>query len=126
MARLSQITGASVAATSSPAEPRLSVIGLGYVGLPLAAAFAGAGLDVRGFDISGERIAELKAGRDRTGEVPPQDFRRQNLRLSGDPADLVDRDIHIVTVPTPVDAANPPDLEPLDAACRTVGQALKA
>ncbi|MFM9843445.1 MAG: nucleotide sugar dehydrogenase [Dongiaceae bacterium] len=126
MAPLSQTTGATVAVTSSPAEPRLSVIGLGYVGLPLAAAFAGAGLDVTGFDISRERVAELKAGRDRTGEVPPQDFRRQNLRLSDRPADLVDRDVHIVTVPTPVDAANRPDLGPLDAACRTVGQALKA
>jgi UDP-N-acetyl-D-glucosamine/UDP-N-acetyl-D-galactosamine dehydrogenase len=106
--------------------PRLSVIGLGYVGLPLAAAFAAEGLDVTGFDISRERIAELKAGRDRTGEVEPQDFRRQNLRLSADAADLADRDIHIVTVPTPVDAANRPDLGPLDAACRTVGQALRA
>ena len=77
MARLSRITGASVAAISSPAEPRLSVIGLGYVGLPLAAAFAGAGLVVRGFDISRERIAELNAGRDRTGEVTPQESRRQ-------------------------------------------------
>jgi hypothetical protein len=96
------------------------------VGLPLAAAFAGAGLDVTGFDISRERIAELKAGRDRTGEVSPQDFRRQNLRLSDNPADLRDHDIHIVTVPTPVDAANRPDLGPLDAACRTVGRALKA
>jgi UDP-N-acetyl-D-galactosamine dehydrogenase len=109
-----------------PAEPSLSVIGLGYVGLPLAAAFAAEGFDVAGFDISRERIADLKAGRDRTGEVEPQDFRRQNLRLSSDPADLIDRGIHIVTVPTPVDAANRPDLGPLDAACRTVGQALKA
>jgi UDP-N-acetyl-D-glucosamine/UDP-N-acetyl-D-galactosamine dehydrogenase len=115
-----------VAAQSNPAEPRLSVIGLGYVGLPLAAAFAAEGLDVAGFDISRERIAELRAGRDRTGEVAPQDFRRPNLRVSDDPADLIDRDIHIVTVPTPVDAANRPDLGPLDAACRTVGQALKA
>jgi UDP-N-acetyl-D-glucosamine/UDP-N-acetyl-D-galactosamine dehydrogenase len=106
--------------------PRLSVIGLGYVGLPLAAAFAAEGLDVTGFDISRERIAELKAGRDRTGEVEPQDFRRQNLQLTTDAADLTDRDVHIVTVPTPVDAANRPDLGPLDAACRTVGQALRA
>ena len=103
-----------MAARSNPAEPRLSVIGLGYVGLPLAAAFAAEGLDVSGFDISKERIAELKAGRDRTGEVSPQDFRRENLRLSDDPADLIGRDIHIVTVPTPVDAANRPDLGPLD------------
>ena len=113
-------------AGTNPEEPRLSVIGLGYVGLPLASAFAAGGLDVTGFDIDGERIAELRAGRDRTGEVGPQDFRRDNLRFSHDAADLIDREIHIVTVPTPVDAANRPDLGPLHDACRTVGRALKS
>jgi UDP-N-acetyl-D-galactosamine dehydrogenase len=112
-------------ASESPA-PTLSVIGLGYVGLPLAAAFAAAGLDVVGFDIDPRRIAELNSGRDRTGEAAAQDFRRANLRLTDDPAALAGRDVHIVTVPTPVDAANRPDLGPLQGACRSVGQALKA
>jgi len=114
-----------VAATADAKGPSLSVIGLGYVGLPLASAFAAEGLDVTGFDIARDRIAELQAGRDRTGEVDQQDFRRGNLRLSHDPADLIDREIHIVTVPTPVDAANRPNLGALHAACRTVGRALK-
>jgi UDP-N-acetyl-D-galactosamine dehydrogenase len=115
-----------VTAGTNSEAPRLSVIGLGYVGLPLASAFAAEGLDVTGFDIDGGRIAELRAGRDRTGEVGPQDFRRDNLRFTHDDADLIDREIHIVTVPTPVDAANRPNLGPLHAACRTVGRALKS
>jgi UDP-N-acetyl-D-galactosamine dehydrogenase len=105
-------------------DHKLAVIGLGYVGLPVAAAFARAGYRVIAFDISQERIAELKTGRDRTGEVAPADLRNPLLRLTRDAADLRATDIFIVTVPTPIDDAKRPDLGALRAASRTVGGAL--
>ncbi|QQS14006.1 MAG: nucleotide sugar dehydrogenase [Rhodospirillales bacterium] len=104
---------------------RISVIGLGYVGLPVAAAFARAGVPTVGLDISPARIAELTAGRDRTGEVDPADLKSPHLRFTTDPAALGDADFHIVTVPTPIDASNRPDLGPLRAASTTIGRALR-
>jgi UDP-N-acetyl-D-galactosamine dehydrogenase len=104
---------------------RVSVIGLGYVGLPVAAAFARAGVPTVGFDISEARVSELKAGRDRTNEVDAADLRLPALRLTTDPAALDDADFHIVTVPTPTDSSNRPDLTPLQAASTTVGRHLK-
>ncbi|MCW5745887.1 MAG: nucleotide sugar dehydrogenase [Alphaproteobacteria bacterium] len=104
---------------------RVSVIGLGYVGLPVAAAFARAGVPTVGFDISEARIRELKAGRDRTNEVDAADLKLPGLRLTTDPADLKGADFHIVTVPTPTDASNRPDLSPLQAASTAVGRQLK-
>ncbi len=102
----------------------VSVTGLGYVGLPLAAAFARRGLVV-GFDCDPQRVAELKKGHDRTRELAPGDFQRKNLLLTCDPEDLRRADFHIVAVPTPVDSAKRPDLEPLLSACRSVGAILK-
>jgi UDP-N-acetyl-D-glucosamine/UDP-N-acetyl-D-galactosamine dehydrogenase len=104
---------------------RISVIGLGYVGLPVAAAFARAGASVLGFDIDERRVAELRGGRDRTGEVDPADLGAPTLRFSSDAADLAAADFHIVTVPTPVDAAKEPDLGPLRRASATIGATLK-
>ena len=78
-----------------------------------------------GFDIDATRIAELKAGRDRTREVEPADLRHPSLRLTCDPAALAAADFFIVTVPTPIDKARRPDLTALLAASRTVGKALK-
>ncbi len=104
---------------------RISVIGLGYVGLPVAAAFARAGAFVLGFDIDERRVAELRSGRDRTGEVDPADLRAPGLHFSSDAADLAAADFHIVTVPTPVDAAKEPDLGPLRRASATIGATLK-
>ncbi len=98
------------------------MIGLGYVGLPVAVAFAKAGFDTLGFDIDPTRVAEIKAGRDRTGEVPEGDL--PGLRASADPADLRGRDFYIVTVPTPITAARTPDLGALESASRLVGAAL--
>jgi UDP-N-acetyl-D-glucosamine/UDP-N-acetyl-D-galactosamine dehydrogenase len=108
------------------ASDRIAVIGLGYVGLPLAVALARAGAgEVTGFDIDPARLAELAAGRDRTGEVEPADLHQPGrLALTGDPERLRDQGVYIVTVPTPVDSANKPDLGPLVSACATVGQAL--
>lgn len=104
---------------------RIAVIGLGYVGLPVAVAFARAGFDTVGYDIDPVRAAEIAAGRDRTGEVDPAilaDLPR--LCVSADTDDLRGRDFFIVTVPTPITAARTPDLRALEAASRTVGAAL--
>lgn len=106
-------------------ERKIAVVGLGYVGLPVAACFARAGAPVTAFDISRERIDELLSGHDRTGEVEAEDLRSGNLRLTADPSELRAADFFIVTVPTPIDEANRPDLTALLAASRTVGMALK-
>jgi len=105
-------------------DRKLAVIGLGYVGLPVAAAFARAGYPVVAFDIDRERINELKAGRDRTGEVAATDLRNPLLRLTGHAPDLRGAHVFIVTVPTPIDGAKRPDLAALRAASRTVGGVL--
>jgi UDP-N-acetyl-D-galactosamine dehydrogenase len=109
--------------TQTPA--RIAVIGLGYVGLPLAVALA-AGCEVVGFDVKAERIAELAAGEDRTLEVSRAELAAaKGLKLSSDPADLSACNVFIVTVPTPIDAAKRPDLSALMAASRTVGGAIQ-
>ena len=108
--------------TRTPAK--IAVIGLGYVGLPLAVAFA-ADNEVVGFDIKAERIAELRAGEDRTLEVSAAELAAaKGLILSGDPRDLATCNVFIVTVPTPIDAEKRPDLSALMAASRSVGAAI--
>ena len=108
-----------------PHGRKLAVIGLGYVGLPVAVAFGRRGTRVIGFDIDAARISELKAGRDRTREVEPDDIARSHLHFTSDPAELSGADFFIVTVPTPIDQARRPDLTTLLRASRTVGEALK-
>lgn len=104
---------------------KIAVIGLGYVGLPLAVEF-GKQRSVVGFDINQARIAELRAGQDGTLEVPPEELAEAaHLTYSSDRADLADCDIFIVTVPTPIDQANRPDLTPLVKASETVGSVMK-
>ncbi len=111
---------------SHPASaPSIAVIGLGYVGLPLAVALA-RHFPVLGFDIDRSRVDELGRGEDRTREIEPEILRSSSLRLSADAADLPGHAIYIVTVPTPVDDNNIPDLGPVRSASRTVGQALTA
>jgi len=108
--------------TRTPA--RIAVIGLGYVGLPLAVAFA-AEHDVVGFDIGSARIAELARGEDRTLEVAPEALKAATrLTFSDDPAALAACNVFIVTVPTPIDDHKRPDLSALMAASRTVGGAV--
>jgi UDP-N-acetyl-D-galactosamine dehydrogenase len=102
---------------------KIAVVGLGYVGLPLAVALARAH-DVLGFDVSPERVADLREGRDSTNEVSTNDLRSVGLKISGDPADLHGRDVFIVTVPTPIDEANRPDFDALLKACALVGPVL--
>ncbi len=104
---------------------KLAVIGLGYVGLPVAVAFARQGTPVVGFDIDAARIAELKSGRDRTREVAPQDLGHPSLRLTSNAAEIAAADFFIVTVPTPIDKTLRPDLTALLRASQTVGAALK-
>ena len=103
----------------------IAVIGLGYVGLPVAAAFGRRGQSVTGFDTSPRRIAELLNGFDRTGEVPAADLRNSRLCFTKDVQDLRSADFYIVTVPTPIDASKQPDLGPLRHASETIGRALK-
>jgi UDP-N-acetyl-D-galactosamine dehydrogenase len=99
----------------------IGVVGLGYVGLPLACAF-GQRRRCVGFDISLERVGELQSGYDRTGEMKPQDLKAPWLEFTTDPAALATADFIVVAVPTPVDAHRTPDLDPLRAASRTVGR----
>ena len=104
---------------------KISIIGLGYVGLPLAVEF-GKKYDVLGFDINKERIAELENVYDRTLEVDEQNLKSSaGLKFSSNKEDLKSCDIFIVTVPTPVDEHKRPDLTPLIKASETVGSALK-
>ena len=106
-------------------DKTIAVIGLGYVGLPLAMEFART-RPVVGFDIRRERIDELLAGRDATLEVDPEELRHAGqLELTDDPDALRRCGIFIVTVPTPIDKANRPDLKPLILATETVGKALR-
>lgn len=103
----------------------IAVVGLGYVGLPLAVEF-GANRTVIGFDIAQRRIDELKAGFDSTLECSNEQLQRaRHLRFSADVAALREASIFIVTVPTPVDKVNRPDMRPLVGASTTVGNALK-
>lgn len=104
-------------------SPRISVVGLGYVGLPLAVHLA-RHFDVTGFDIDSTRITELKDGVDRTEEVEPAVLRDTSMQFSGDEAALAGTNIFIVTVPTPVDGDNKPDLGAIRGASETVGRNL--
>lgn len=105
---------------------KIAIIGLGYVGLPLAVEF-GKQRPVLGFDINEARIGELRAGKDSTLEVTPENLQAANyLSFSSDHAQLAECGVYIVTVPTPIDAANRPDLTPIVKASETVGKALKA
>jgi UDP-N-acetyl-D-glucosamine/UDP-N-acetyl-D-galactosamine dehydrogenase len=102
---------------------KVAVVGLGYVGLPLAVALARKH-DVVGFDISAARVAALRQGVDSTNEVGPEELNASGLTISDNPADLRKREVYIVTVPTPIDEANRPDFEAMLNACAIVGPEL--
>jgi UDP-N-acetyl-D-galactosamine dehydrogenase len=105
-------------------SPKIAIIGLGYVGLPLAVAF-GRRYDTIGFDINQARVSALQAGEDRTLELSSGELAQaSHLALTADPQALRGRDTFIVTVPTPVDDYQRPDLRALEAASRTVGRAI--
>jgi UDP-N-acetyl-D-galactosamine dehydrogenase len=106
-------------------EPRaIAVIGLGYVGLPLAVAL-GRHYDVLGFDIDAERVDALRRGRDRTREVDGGELATTTASFTADAASLPGSDLFIITVPTPVEHGNRPDLSAVRAACGAVGRHLR-
>jgi UDP-N-acetyl-D-galactosamine dehydrogenase len=102
---------------------KVAVVGLGYVGLPLAVALAGKH-DVIGFDVSNRRVGELRRGEDSTNEVTADELGAAQFTITDDPASLRDREVFIVTVPTPIDEANRPDFDAMLSACAIVGPAL--
>ncbi len=105
-------------------EERIAMVGLGYVGLPVALGF-GRHFPTVAFDINSKRVQELRDGIDRTEEASPEELRQSNCTFTSDPADLADCTFFIVAVPTPIDEAKQPDLRALEAASRTVGEAMK-
>ncbi len=106
-------------------QARICVVGLGYVGLPLAHSFAKKLENVVGFDVSEGRIAELRNGFDRTGELTREQMEATTLQVTSDPASIGESDVVIVAVPTPVDKQRRPDLSILKSACHTVGKHMK-
>ena len=105
-------------------ETKLSVIGLGYVGLPIALEFARK-IPVIGFDIKEDRIQMMKNSIDPSEELAPEDFVGCDIHFTSNPEDLRDATFHIIAVPTPIDSHNLPDLTPLLSATRTIGKVLK-
>ena len=103
---------------------KISVIGLGYVGLPVAVGFARHYPGTVGFDINTERIAELKSGNDRTMEVSSDKLSSSTIKFTADPQDMRGSTMFVVTVPTPTDTSKQPDLTPLRKASETVGKVL--
>ena len=103
---------------------KISVVGLGYVGLPVAVAFGKHG-PVIGFDINENRLEELRAGQDRTNEVSATELGDTQIEFTSKPEILAQADFHIVAVPTPIDDAHQPDLTPVVKASESVGTALK-
>ena len=109
---------------TAPKEPIIAIIGLGYVGLPLAVEF-GKKQKTIGFDIDENRIQELGQGVDKTLEVEPEELNEATqLTYTSNPEDLVPANVFIITVPTPIDEHKQPDLRPLESAAKTVGRQL--
>ena len=104
---------------------KLAIIGLGYVGIPLAVEFVKKGFDVTGFDIDTPKINNLKIGIDRTGEVEKADIEvMKKIKFTDDKKDLINANIYIVTVPTPISHSKQPNLQPILAASKMVGECL--
>ena len=107
-------------------DKTLAIVGLGYVGLPLAVAFAKKGYNMVSYDINKVRIEDLKRNIDITNETSPDDLSMPNLSFTSSEEELSKADIFIVTVPTPIDEANTPDLSIVFSATRTVAKYVKS
>ena len=105
-------------------EEALSLVGLGYVGMPIAIEFAKRGVKVIGFDLNAEKIATYKSGIDPTREVGDEAIRNTTVEFTADESSLRDARFHIVAVPTPVNADHTPDLRPVEGASRILGRNL--
>ena len=105
-------------------QEKLSLVGLGYVGMPIAVAFAGKGLNVIGFDLNKEKIELYKSGIDPTKEVGDETIKNTTVEFTSDEAKLREAKFHIVAVPTPVNTDHTPDLTPVIGASEIVGRNL--
>src|SRR5579859_5202494 len=125
MLEFSEVESPSVVAESAPALATVCVVGLGYVGLPVAVEFGKERRTV-GFDLARKKVERLKRHEDTTGEVPSEELQRaRHLQVTCDPADIAKADFVIVAVPTPVNAARQPDFGPLESASQIVGAHMK-
>ena len=106
----------------SPKPPIICVVGLGYVGLPLAHAFGKTEWKTYGYDLSKERIEELNKGKDRTGELTNEDLKNTKVEYSSDPSIIANANVIIVAVPTPIGSDKRPDLKALKSASEIVGE----
>ena len=106
-------------------KPNISVIGLGYVGLPVAIAFDEAGYNVIGIDLNEERINQLKSNFDKTNEISEGRLINCNINFTINSEKVSDADFHIVTVPTPIDEYNKPDFKYIISASRLLGKEIK-
>ncbi|OGJ59819.1 hypothetical protein A2881_01645 [Candidatus Peribacteria bacterium RIFCSPHIGHO2_01_FULL_55_13] len=106
-------------------KPAVCIVGLGYVGLPLAHGFAKKGYPTIGYDIDMNRVDELQAGKDRTKELSAKDLNEVTMKLSANPTVIAEADIVVIALPTPVDAKNKPDIAILKAGSKTVGENMK-
>ncbi len=104
---------------------KISIVGLGYVGLPVAVAFKKKNFEVVGYDINKTRIRKLKKHEDETGEVSSEDLKETNIFFTSDFTKLSKANFHIITVPTPIDDFNNPDLTIIKIACETIGKIIK-
>jgi UDP-N-acetyl-D-galactosamine dehydrogenase len=107
-------------------QESVAVIGLGYVGLPVALAIAKQLPNTLGFDIDSIKVDELLNGSDRTGETSPEVLQSTSLRFCSQTEELRGATFFVVAVPTPIDNNRQPDLKPLIAACQTIGRAMQA
>lgn len=105
-------------------KEKISLVGLGYVGMPIAVEFARRGIKVIGFDLNKEKIETYKSGIDPTAEVGDETIKNTTVEFTSDEADLRKAKFHIVAVPTPVNSDHTPDLSPVEGACRILGRNL--
>lgn len=106
-------------------KEKLSLVGLGYVGMPIAVEFAKRGLEVIGFDLNEAKIKTYMSGIDPTNEVGDEEIKKTTVRFTAEEKDLHDARFHIVAVPTPVNNDHTPDLSPVEGASRILGRNLE-